>query len=217
MSDLLDRELTWLPEMERWRTWMGRVEATIFAAPEPVRREVLEGLIGAGVDLDSLLRDIEVELQARPYEIVQVAGGFQLRTRPEFAGAIRASNVLGPPRPELSQRELTVLMAIAYFQPITRADLSTILGKSISRDVIAHLAKRGYVAAGHRSPLPGAPYSYVTTAHFLQAFGFNSLKDLPDMEKLTEAGLLDRSRLWADPDPASAIYISDAEEHGVVS
>ena len=89
-------------------------------------------------------------------------------------------------------------MAIAYFQPITRGDLSKIFGKEVSRDTIASLRNAGFLASGPRSPTPGAPYTYVTTKHFLIAFGMETLRDLPDIEALEDAGLL--SRTAAAPD-----------------
>jgi chromosome segregation and condensation protein ScpB len=83
-------------------------------------------------------------------------------------------------------------MAIAYFQPITRGDLSKIFGKEVSRDTIAALRNAGFLASGPRSPTPGAPYTYVTTKQFLSAFGLQTLRDLPDVEALEDAGLLSR-------------------------
>jgi segregation and condensation protein B len=80
-------------------------------------------------------------------------------------------------------------MAIAYFQPITRGELSQLFGREVSRDAIAALREEGLVAAGPRSPTPGAPYAYVTTPGFLAQFGFESLC-LPDIERLQDAGLL---------------------------
>ena len=86
-----DAELADLPEPMRWREWMGRVEAVIFAARDPVPRETLARLVGQGCNLDDLLADIVDELRGRPYDIVFVAGGWHFRTRPRFAGAIRAA------------------------------------------------------------------------------------------------------------------------------
>lgn len=190
----IDLELSDHPAELRWRIWMGRVEAVIFASPKPVATRVLSAVVGKECDLDHLIHDIRAELTHRPYELVEVAGGWHHRTRPEFAGAIRLSGILGPPQPDLSQHDLTILMAIAYFQPATRADLAAILGKRINRDVIATLSRKKLIAPGPRSPVPGAPYTYVTTHSFLAEFGFRSLADLPDMEKLSEEGLLTRGR-----------------------
>ena len=91
---------------------------------------------------------------------------------------------------ELSKSNALVLMAIGYFQPITRGELSLFLGREVSRDTIAALRGEGFIAAGPRSPTPRALYAYVTTPAFLSHFGFESLRDLPDIEALEDAGLL---------------------------
>jgi len=136
-----------------------------------------------------LIDNLQEELRDQPYEIVFVAGGWQHRTRSRFAVSIRASQA--PTRsaaPVLSDFEAMVLMAIAYFQPITRGDLSKIFGKEVSRDTIASLRNANFLASGPRSPTPGAPYTYVTTKQFLIAFGIETLRDLPDIEALEDAG-----------------------------
>ncbi len=190
---LLDRELVDLPPELRWREWMLRVEAVIFAAAEPVGRETLARVIGKDCSIDLLIDDLQEELRDRPYEIVFVAGGWQHRTRSRFAVPIRASQAsTRSAAPALSDFEAMVLMAIAYFQPITRGDLGKIFGKEVSRDTIASLRNANFLASGPRSPTPGAPYTYVTTKHFLLAFDLQTLRDLPDIEALEDAGLLSR-------------------------
>jgi len=89
-------------------------------------------------------------------------------------------------------------MAIAYFQPITRGDLSKIFGKEVGRDTIASLRNANFLASGPRSPTPGAPYTYVTTKQFLSAFGMETLRDLPDIEALEDAGLINRQAVRAE-------------------
>ncbi|MGO4408062.1 SMC-Scp complex subunit ScpB, partial [Bosea sp. RAF48] len=139
---------------------------------------------------------IRDELAGRPYELVSVAGGWQHRTKKGFAVAIRTATGLGERCDKaLSQSESLVLLCIGYFQPITRAELGQVFGKEVSRDTIGHLRKLGFIAAGPRSPQPGAPYTYVTTPAFLSQFGFETLRDLPDFERLEDAGLLSKDRL----------------------
>lgn len=193
---LFDRELLDLPAEMRWREWMLRVEAIIFASAEPVGRETLTRVVGKDCSLDLLIDDLCEELHDRPYEIVFVAGGWQHRTRSRFADSIRAAQApTRGPAPALSDFEAMVLMAVAYFQPITRGDLSKIFGKEVSRDTIASLRNANFLASGPRSPTPGAPYTYVTTKRFLSAFGLKTLRDLPDIEALEEAGLLSRKEI----------------------
>src|SRR5208337_4348297 len=92
---LFDRELADLPPDLRWREWMGRIEAAIFAARDPVPREVLALLVGESCVLDELIADIQFELASRPYELAFVAGGWRHRTRTRFADAIRAAGAPG--------------------------------------------------------------------------------------------------------------------------
>lgn len=213
-EELFDAELADLPPDMRWREWMGRVEAVIFASPEPVGRDTLARVVGRECSLDLLIADIRAELRGRPYELVSVAGGWQHRTKKSFAVAIRTATGLGTSeRKALSQAESLVLLCIGYFQPITRAELGAVFGKEVSRDTIGHLRKLGFIAAGPRSPLPGAPYTYVTTPAFLSEFGFETLRDLPDMEKLEDAGLLSKDRLLAGDLMPSFSADGDGEEY----
>lgn len=194
-----ERELEDLPVEMRWREWMMRVEAVIFASAEPVGREVLARVVGKDCSIDLLIDDLVEELRSRPYELVPVAGGWQHRTRSGYADTIRAS--AAPTRAgaaALSEFEAMVLMAIAYSQPITRSEVSKIFGREVSRDTIGSLRGAGFITSGPRSPTPGAPYAYVTTKHFLSAFGMDTLRDLPDIEALEDAGWLNRRMLSGD-------------------
>jgi segregation and condensation protein B len=193
--ELFDAELADLPAEARWREWMGRVEAAIFASPRPVSRETLATLVGRTCVLDEIIADIRDELKGRPYELVAVAGGWQHRTRRRFADAIqRAFGAKDDDRANLTATESLAVTAIAYFQPVTRQKLSQVLGREISRDVMARLKRLDLIGAGPRVAQPGAPLTYVTTTQFLSVFGLNSLRDLPDMEVLEDAGLLATDR-----------------------
>ncbi|WP_115734354.1 SMC-Scp complex subunit ScpB [Aminobacter aminovorans] len=194
---LLDTELEHLPPELRWREWMGRVEAVIFAASAPVPREMLVRVVGKDCNLDLIIDDIRAELAGRPYELVSVAGGWQHRTKKAFADAIRAATGQVDMARPLSQSEVLVLMCIAYFQPITRGELTAFFGKEVSRDLIGVLRSQDFIASGPRSPTPGAPYTYVTTKTFLSQFGLDTLRDLPDFEALEDAGLLSKEQLLA--------------------
>ena len=210
---LFDRELDHLPSEARWREWMNRVEATIFAASEPVAREMLARIVGKSCSIDLLIDDIREELRGRPYDLVSVAGGWKHLTRPAYADAIRAAVGAGEKTADLTQSDVLALMCIAYFQPITRGELSSFFGKEISRDLIGHLRGADLIASGPRSPTPGAPYTYVTTKDFLLEFGLETLRDLPDFEALEDAGLLSKEKLLAgDIMPE----FSDGEARGVI-
>ena len=185
----LDRDLADLPADLRWREWLRRIEAVLFASATPVPREDLARVVGQGVLVDLLLQDLAAELQDRPYELAQVGGGWWLRTRAAYAPAIHAAADVGAQALNLSEFDLAVLAAIAFHQPISRDGLKEIFGKEISRDLIGRLADRVLIGTGPREPRRGAPYTFVTTETFLAAFGMESLRDLPDPEQLADAGL----------------------------
>src|SRR5271163_877792 len=147
-TEYFDIELEDLPAALRWRQWMGRAEAVIFASPRPVTREILARVVGKSCNIEALIDDIRTELRDRPYELVAVAGGWQHRTKTGFADAIRAATGVDERAIELSKLEGLVLTAIAYFQPITRTELCQVFGREISRDLIADLRSFGLTASG---------------------------------------------------------------------
>ncbi|GAW36497.1 hypothetical protein RA2_03568 [Roseovarius sp. A-2] len=186
----LDSELAdLLPEL-RWREWMRRIEAVLFASASPVPREDLARVVGQGVSVDLLVEDLAADLDGRAFEIAQVAGGWMFRTRAAYALAICAVADVGEQLLDLSEFDIAVLASIAYHQPITRDGLKDIFGKEISRDLIGRLHARDLIGTGPRSPRRGAPYTYVTTEQFLVAFDLESLQDLPDREQLVDAGVV---------------------------
>lgn len=184
-----DRELEDLPPELRWREWMGRIEAVLFASASPIGGEDLARVVGQGASVEMLINDIKTELVGRPYELARVAGGWMFRTRTQFSEAIKATADLGEQSLAFTEMEMAVLCAIAYHQPIDRAGLADIFGKEVSRDLLARLRARELITTGPRSPRAGAPYTYVTTSRFLVAFDLQSLRDLPDREQLEDAGL----------------------------
>ena len=171
---------------------MLRVEAAVFASQKPVPREALVRVVGEDCRFDDLIADLIHELRGRPYDLVLVAGGYALRTKTRFAPAIRAAHPgrAGDDIAELTRTETFALTAIAYLQPVTRGEISRLAGREISRDVIAALKRHGLIDGAIRAPQPGAPFAYVTTRKFLEAFGFATLRDLPDLERLKAEGLL---------------------------
>ena len=185
----IDRELEELPPELRWREWMRRIEAVLFASASPIPREDLARVLGQGVSVDLLIEDLVADLEGRSFEVAKVSGGWMMRTRPAYAPAIKAAADVGDQDLDLREFDVAVLAAIAYHQPITRDGLKDIFGKEISRDLIGCLHTQGLIGTGPRSPRRGAPYTYVTTEKFLIAFDMETLRDLPDREQLDDAGL----------------------------
>ena len=214
-EESLDVDLIDLPPAARWREWMLRVDAAIFASARPVPRETLVRLVGESCRFDDLIADLIHELRGRPYDLTQVAGGYALRTKTRFAPAIRAAHPgrAGDAVAELTRTETFALTAIAYLQPVTRGEISRLAGREISRDVIASLKRHGLIDGALRALQPGAPFAYVTTKTFLEAFGFASLRDLPDLERLKAERLLQRGQ--GEDDLDSALGLAE-EERGTL-
>jgi segregation and condensation protein B len=122
-DESLDVELLDLPPAARWREWMLRVEAAIFASPKPVPRESLVRLVGEACRFDDLIADLIHELRGRPYDLALVAGGYRLQTKTRFAPAIRIAHPdrAGDGVAELTRTETFALTAIAYLQPVTES------------------------------------------------------------------------------------------------
>jgi segregation and condensation protein B len=213
-EESLDVELADLPPAARWREWMLRVEAAIFASQKPVAREALVRLVGESCRFDDLIADLIHELRGRPYDLTLVAGGYALRTKTRFAPAIRTAHpgLGGDDVAELTRTETFALTAIAYLQPVTRGEISRLAGREISRDVIAALKRHGFIDGAIRAPQPGAPFAYVTTRKFLEAFGFASLRDLPDLEQLKAEGLMQRGQGEAELDSALGVMNAEADD-----
>ena len=186
----LDRELEDLPPELRWREWMCRIEAVLFASAGPVPREDLTRVVGQEVSVDLLIDDLIADLEGRSFGVARTAGGWVLRTRAAYATAIEAAADVSEQALGLNEFDVAVLAAIAYHQPITRDGLKDIFGKNISRDLIGRLHARALIATGPRAPRRGAPYTFVTTNQFLAAFDLDTLQDLPDWEQLVDEGMV---------------------------
>ena len=185
----LDCELSDLPRELRWREWMRRIEAVLFASSSPVPREDLARVVGQGASVDLLIEDLGADLAGRSFEVCRVGSGWMLATRPTYAAVIRAAADVRDSLFSLDEFDVAVLAAIAYHQPLSRQGLKDIFGKEISRDLIGRLSERGLIATGPREPRRGAPYTFVTTDLFLATFDLETLAELPDREQLVDAGI----------------------------
>jgi segregation and condensation protein B len=146
-------------------------------------------VVAPDVSVDLLVADLAADLEDRAFEVAQLGDGWILRTRPAYAEAIRTAADVAPQIFDLRAFDVAVLAAIAYHQPITRKGLNDIFGREISRDLIGRLHARDLIGTGPRAPRRGAPYTFVTTRHFLETFDLGSLNDLPDHEQMMDAGI----------------------------
>jgi segregation and condensation protein B len=163
------------------------IEALILASPEPVNIQRIASIL-PGVNAP-LVKDrinelnTEYQDQDRAFEIWEVAGGFQIRTRAEFSGYVQKLRKDRPLR--LSQAALETVAIIAYKQPITRAELELVRGVDSGAILKSLLERRLLRLVGHRE-VPGRPLIYGTSKRFLEIFGLESLKELPSLRELEE-------------------------------
>jgi segregation and condensation protein B len=163
------------------------LEALLFAAPEPLSETELAVRLGDETDIPALLRELAEAYTERGINLVGLAGGWTFRTAPDLATALRTERDV--PR-RLSRAAVETLAVIAYHQPVTRAEIEAIRGVGLARGTLDRLLEAGWVQPKGRREAPGRPLNWVTTPHFLAHFSLDSLKELPGVEELRAAGLL---------------------------
>jgi len=164
------------------------IEATLFAAEEPLATAQLAALLPEGADIDALLFDLQRNYANRGVNVVQVAGKWALRTADDLSFLLRREVV---EQKRLSKAALETLAIVAYHQPATRAEIEEIRGVAISKGTLDMLLDIGWVKMRGRRRAPGRPVTYGTTEAFLVHFGLNEVTDLPGLQELKAAGLLD--------------------------
>jgi len=164
------------------------LEALLFAAPEPLGEDELARWFGDDDSVAGLLRELGQTYAERGVNLVRLAGGWTFRTAPDLAPELRTERVVGR---KLSRAAVETLAIIAYHQPVTRAEIEAIRGVALARGTVDRLMEAGWVRPTGRRDAPGRPLNWATTPAFLAHFGLDSLNELPGMDELRAAGLLD--------------------------
>ena len=163
------------------------IENLLLASDKPVSADALAQTLLNGGDKDALrgaLEELQQDFEGRPLQIIEVADGFQLCTRPEHAEWVRKFLKLDKTF-RLSQPALDTLSIVAYKQPITRAEIDEIRGVD-SSGVFRTLLEKKIVAPAGRKDVPGKPIMYRTTQKFLDYFGLKDLSELPTLDDFGE-------------------------------
>jgi segregation and condensation protein B len=168
------------------------VEALLFAAAEPLGEEALSRHLGEAADARGLLRELAESYAGHGVNLVRLAGGWAFRTAPDLAPKLRIER---PVARKLSRAAVETLAVIAYHQPVTRAQIEEIRGVTLGKGTIDTLMEAGWVRPKGRRAGPGRPLLWVTTPGFLVHFGLDSLNELPGVDELRAAGLLDLTPL----------------------
>jgi segregation and condensation protein B len=164
------------------------VEAALFAASEPLGVAEIAAHAGADADVRGALALLESHYAGRGINLVERGGRWHFQTAPDLAHILRRDRE--EPR-KLSRAGIETLAIIAYHEPVSRAEIEAIRGVQISKGTLDVLMEAGWVRPAGRREAPGRPLTYATTAAFLAHFGLASRKDLPGIDDLKAAGLLD--------------------------
>ncbi|WP_409020183.1 SMC-Scp complex subunit ScpB [Brevundimonas vesicularis] len=165
-----------------------RVEAILFAASAPLSAAEIARRLPAGVDVGGAIARLRERYQGRGVELECVADRWRFRTAADL-GFLMTEERDEPRR--LSKAALETLAIIAYHQPCTRAEIESVRGVSLSKGTLDQLLEMGFVRLRGRRRTPGRPVTYGTTDRFLEQFGLGSLYDLPGVQDMKAAGLLD--------------------------
>src|SRR5215213_5861873 len=163
------------------------VEATIFASATPLSVDELAEHVGEG-PVELALGDLAAHYEGRGIELVERGGRWHFQTAPDLAHLLRRTRE--EPR-RLSRAATETLAIIAYHEPVSRAEIEAIRGVQISKGTLDVLMDAGWVRPAGRREAPGRPLLYATTQEFLSHFGLGSRRDLPGIDDLKAAGLLD--------------------------
>ena len=163
------------------------VEATIFASAEPLTIEEIRGHTGEG-DVDAALRILAEIYTGRGIELVERGGRWHFQTAPDLAHLLRRTR---EETRRLLRAATETLAIIAYHEPVSRAEIEAIRGVQISKGTLDVLMEAGWVRTAGRREAPGRPLLYATTQEFLTHFGLGTRRDLPGIDDLKAAGLID--------------------------
>jgi segregation and condensation protein B len=167
--------------------FLRSVEATLFASAEPLSAQDIALHVGEG-DVGAALAELAERFQGHGIEVVERGGRWHFQTAPDLAHLLRRTRQ--EPR-RLSRAATETLAIIAYHEPVSRAEIEAIRGVQMSRGTLDVLMEAGWVRTAGRREGPGRPLLYATTPDFLTHFGLESRRDLPGIDDLKAAGLLD--------------------------
>ncbi len=164
------------------------IEAMLFASKAPLSLEELARFLPEGSNVESLLSDLTENYANRGVNLAQVAGKYMFRTAGDLAFVLKREQ---QQQKKLSKAALETMAIIAYHQPVTRAEIEDIRGVVISKGTLDLFLENGWVKMRGRRKTPGRPVTYGTTSEFLAHFGLNEITDLPGLQELKAAGLLE--------------------------
>ena len=168
------------------------IEAIIFAAEEPLDIETIEKRVGSISNIKKILENLQKEYLGRGINLVCVSNKWIFRTARDLS---KLMSLQKSTQKKLSKATIETLAIIVYHQPVTRSEIEEIRGVAFATNTIEILLELDWVRPAGRKDVPGKPIQYVTTENFLNHFNIQKLSDLPTIDELSSAGLIDTSSI----------------------
>ncbi len=168
------------------------IEAIIFAAAEPLDISTIESKISKKSDVEKILKKLQNEYKDRGINLVCISNKWSFRTSAKLSSLMVQEKTV---EKKLSRAAIETLSIIVYHQPVTRAEIEEIRGVAFGTNTIEILMELDWVKPGGRKDVPGKPIQYVTTDNFLSHFNLQKLSDLPTVDELGAAGLIDSANI----------------------
>ena len=168
------------------------IEAIIFAAAEPLDIDTIESKLSKKVNIEKSLLKLQTEYSHRGINLVCISKKWSFRTSPNLSNLMTQERTI---EKKLSRAAIETLAIIVYHQPVTRAEIEEIRGVAFGTNTIEILMELNWVKPGGRKDVPGKPIQYVTTDDLLSHFNLQKLSDLPTVDELGSAGLIDTTSI----------------------
>ena len=169
-----------------------QVEAILFAAAEPLDIETIEKRIQSSTNLNKVLENLQVTYKKRGINLVCIKNKWSFRTAEDLSKLMALQKSV---HKKLSKATVETLAIIVYHQPVTRSEIEEIRGVSFATNTLEILLELDWVRPAGRKDVPGKPIQYATTENFLNHFNIQKLSDLPTIDELGSAGLIDTSNI----------------------
>jgi segregation and condensation protein B len=214
------------PDTEAMDIGKRAVEATLFASEKPMTIADIKAYVGEELDIREILTALQEDFQHRGIVLIKTGDRWHFQTAHDLSHLLRRERA---ELRKLSRAGMETLAIIAYHEPVSRAEIEAIRGVQVAKGTLDVLMEAGWVRPAGRREVPGRPLIYATTAEFLTHFGLQSRKDLPGLDDLKAAGLLDpvdlvleqmelddEDETGAEPDSDEAETKEFADDDGVL-
>ncbi len=187
-----DNKLKILNFTQKYNESVREVEAILFAAEEPLDIETIKARTKKSSNVEKILLSLQKQYEKRGVNLIQISNKWSFRTATDLSKLMSQQRSV---QKKLSKAAIETLAIIVYHQPVTRSEIEEIRGVAFASGTLEILLELDWVIPAGRKDVPGKPIQYVTTDSFLSHFNLKKLSDLPNIEELTSAGLIDSSNI----------------------